>query len=376
MKYKFSENILGPNFREDVLDQIRILINTGSSFNIIGMPFVGISPFFRYLATTELAYFAYMDVHALFHRKKEDLFLSLYRELGGLDVVSKNDAFEACKELIKKLLQSEKKIMIMINRIDYLDRDEYKGGIFSNLKSLEDIGKGRIIFAVASSKPLYEIDELAVSDSNLAFFSKIVYFPPYSGKDLDKLLLVSPVALKPNASDIKNALYLSGGHATLLQVLIKTEFLDKPFLDPFIKLHLKVIYESCNSRQRNILYKLAIGKKIENIDGFLLKIGIVSEVAQQYKLFSPLFREYLVSYVKLKLSKNERKLFTILKKNLGKTISKEKLFQTLWGNNPDHGTDWALNSLIYRLRKNPTLINNKYIIENEKDIGYRMIKET
>jgi hypothetical protein len=30
--------------------------------------------------------------------------------------------------------------------------------------------------------------------------------------------------------------------------------------------------------------------------------------------------------------------------------------------------------LIYRLRKNPTFVNNGYSIENYKGLGYRMLK--
>lgn len=373
MNYLFSEKILGPSFREDILSQIKLAIASGSSFNIIGMPFIGISPFFRYLAMTDFAYMIYIDIHALLHRTKDELYMSLYRELGGKGDIVPFDAYNECKKMLSIILKKESKVLIMINRFDYLEKKEFSNGIFTTLKSLEDMHKGRIIFGVASSVPLYAIDENAIVDSNMAFFSKIIYFTPYKGRDLEKLLLVSPVGLKPNTEDITKALRLSGGHATLLQVLIKTEYLDTPFTDPFLKLHLKLIYDTCNTQQKNMLYKLAIGKNIKSIDHFLLKMGIVKEFGQEYELFSPLFKQYLISYIRLKLTKKERLLFSLLKKHLGRTVYKEKLFQTVWRNNQQYTTDWALNSLIYRLRRNPT-INNKYIIENDKDIGYRMTK--
>ncbi len=374
MKYNFSEKILAPNFRKDITDQIEVLISTGSSFNIIGMPFVGISPFFRYLATTSSSYSIYTDVHALSNRKKEDLFLAIYKELGGTESIPTYEAFDYCKEILKELLSTQKKVVLMINRFDYLEKSEYSNGIFTNLKALEDIGKGRVIFVVATSKPLYEIDEAAISDSNLAFFSKIVFFPPYYGEDLKKLLLISPTALKPEPKDLRTALDLSGGHATLLQVLIKTDFLNDPFSDPFIKLHLKVIYDACSTKQKNILYKLAVGSRLKEIDPFLIKIGIIKEINGSFYVFSPLFRTFLINYVKLKFSKKEKVLFTLLKKHLGRTVLKDQIFQELWKEDFDKPTDWALNSLVYRLRKNPTVINNKYIIENEKDIGYKLLK--
>jgi L-methionine (R)-S-oxide reductase len=77
----------------------------------------------------------------------------------------------------------------------------------------------------------------------------------------------------------------------------------------------------------------------------------------------------------LKLPQKEGKLFSLLQKELGKTVPKDIIFKEIWKDTPDEATDWALNSLIYRLRKNTTFHKSGYIIENNKDIGYSLIKK-
>ena len=69
-----------------------------------------------------------------------------------------------------------------------------------------------------------------------------------------------------------------------------------------------------------------------------------------------------------------KKLFILFKKYLGRTISKDIIVEGIWGKDSEAATDWALNSLIYRLRKNQTFINQGYIIENDKKIGYKMTR--
>lgn len=374
MKYNFSEKILGANFREDIVTQVRLLINAGTSFSVLSMPFIGVSVFFRYLATTNLAYFAYLDVQSLQKRKKEELFLLLYKELGGKNKdVAVLNAFEVCKRQLCNLLKAKKRIVILLVRIEYL-KEEFSNGLFENLKSLEELGKGQIVFVIALNKPLYEINEIATYESNPSFLSKVVYFSPYPLVDLQKILLLIPPGLRFSAKDIRDIMVLCGGHPNLLQLLLKTDNIQNPLEDPYIRLHLKGIYEAYNQQQKNQMRKLASGRSVRTLDPYLLKIGIIEKEGSEYKLFSPLFRDYLTSYVQIKLAKKERKLFYLLKKRLGKFVEKDEIFNSLWEKDSPHSTDWALNALIYRLRKNPTFMNNRYVIENEKGQGYRLIK--
>lgn len=77
--------------------------------------------------------------------------------------------------------------------------------------------------------------------------------------------------------------------------------------------------------------------------------------------------------IKIKLPPKEALLFSLLKRNEGKAVSKDELFKVIWQNS-DEVTDWSLNALIYRLRKNPTFSSSGYTIESQKKIGYYLLK--
>lgn len=76
----------------------------------------------------------------------------------------------------------------------------------------------------------------------------------------------------------------------------------------------------------------------------------------------------------VRLPVKESKLFKLLRKNLGNTVSKDEIFIEIWNENSEEATDWALDALIYRLRKHPFMITNGYIIESHKKIGYTLIQ--
>jgi len=38
---------------------------------------------------------------------------------------------------------------------------------------------------------------------------------------------------------------------------------------------------------------------------------------------------------------------------MGNVVSKDDIFATVWSDSPDQASDWALDALIYRLRKHP-----------------------
>ena len=50
---------------------------------------------------------------------------------------------------------------------------------------------------------------------------------------------------------------------------------------------------------------------------------------------------------RFKLAQKEQKLFFLLQKDLGKIVTKDKIFEEIWKDE----SDWALNSLIYRMRQ-------------------------
>lgn len=371
MRYGFYEKKLGADFCLNIKSQVLSLIESGSSFTMFGMPAVGMSLFFRNLVTTNKAFFIYLDIYSLQRWKKEELFLSLYKELGGEDnKISQFNAFELCYKQLQQLLHKKKQIVIILTNFEYL-KDEFVNGIFASLKILGDLSRQMIVFIISSSKPYHELNEIVFHENHYAFLSTIVYFPPLAVNDLKKLLILES---ERNTKSFKEAMLLSGGHITLLQLLLKTENFEKPLEDGLIKLHLKILYETCTTTQKNQLRKIANGKHVASIDSYLKKVGMIRKVANRYELFSPLYRDYVLSYTRMKLSKKEQILFSLLRKHLGNIVSKEEIFKRVWENAFEDGSEWALNALIYRLRRNTIFRNNDYIIENNKGLGYKLVK--
>lgn len=376
MRYNFSEKNLGPLFCKDIIKEIKEVIKAGSSFTIIGIPYIGGILFFRYLAMTNLAYFVLLDMHALPSATKAAFFFSLYRELGGNNQnITKENILEKCRERLHILSQKDQKVIILINQINYL-KHELRNNLLLNLRTLEDFRKGKIFFIISATKPLHDYTEVSNYEKSVGIASKNIYFHPYSKNDLKKLIAIYPLELRKKGKDLTSAIELSGGHTTLFHFLLKTDYFDKPLADQQIQLHLDQIYQNYSSPQKSQLRKIATGKRVKDLDPFLIKIGLVKQVNDKYELFTPLLRDYILTYIKPKLSKKERKLLALFKSKLGKLVTKDELFQTLWEEKAHEATDWALNSTIYRLRKHPFFQSTGYVIENEKDEGYRMIKES
>ena len=155
---------------------------------------------------------------------------------------------------------------------------------------------------------------------------------------------------------------------------MKSEKLENPLSDSFIRIQLKEIYEFVNYSQRKQLQKIAFRKNIIDVDPYLIHIDLVKKLRDSYELFTPLLTQYILQQVPIKLPVKEAKLFNLLKENLGKTVAKEDIFATIWGNGQYDVSDWTLNALIYRLRKNLSFIERGFVIENYKKIGYMMMK--
>ena len=160
-------------------------------------------------------------------------------------------------------------------------------------------------------------------------------------------------------------------------MLLKSARLSNPLQDQFIKMQLKELYEFVNNNQKKILQKIAFNKPIEEVDEYLLNIGLVIKDKDGYQLFTPLLEKFIQGNIPLRLPVKEARLFKKLKQHLGQVVSKEAIFNLLWPEDSqdyDKASEWALNSLIYRLRKNPYFIQSGYVIENHKKEGFVLIK--
>lgn len=371
--YNFKEVQLPAGFAAAKMSQIKQLINTSTSFTLLGLPGVGVSYVLRYLATTNLAHFVFVDSFALTTLSQAEYLALLLHELGGDPKhQTEQQIYEGCKEKLKLFSQKNNKIVIVFNRFDQLFTvpDQSSELFMGNLRSLETVAPEKIIMIFTSNKPLYELCPKALLGANISFYSQLLYFGIYKNKDLIDLLGITTNIEFPNIKADKS-LKLAGGHNQLLQILLTSESQD-PLQDHFVKLQLREIYDILNSSNKKIVQQIAQGKSPKMVDPYLFKLGIVRETAKGYELFSPLFARYINSCVPVKIPAKEGKLFKLLQKNLGQIVSKDEIFDYVWGDNPDVASDWALNALIYRLKKNPSFLASGYMIENHKKTGYSL----
>lgn len=387
----FKEAELGPDFAQDKLKDFKTLINSSTSFTTISMPGVGVSYFLKYLASQDFAHFIHIDLYSLPTLSQHEFYRMLLTDLGDKPG-SKTDeqVVLETKAILKKLAEQHSKVVIIFSRFDQLKKD-LDENFLSNLQSLTTLALGKIVEIFTSIKPLYELAPEAITGGNLTFYSKHLYFKPYAKEDLKKLLQLEPEP-PTSPAQLDQLIELSGGHNQLLHILLNSHKQQNLLLDKFVKLQLKELIDYLDYQQRKQIQKIALGKKIDGIDEYLLGVGYVtksdlvilsdpassgageSKDLSKYQLFSPLLAQYIKTNLPVKLPVKESKLFKILRNNMGRTTSKDEIFEAVWGEDTENATDWALDALVYRLRKHPFIQNQGYIIESHKKVGYTMVQ--
>ncbi|MEK7617476.1 MAG: helix-turn-helix domain-containing protein [Patescibacteria group bacterium] len=377
MRLTFKEKSLGPNFVPETLKKVKEYIDRGTSFVLMSMPGVGASYFLKYLATTNLAYFIHVDFYELPNLTQHEFYkLLLYRLGGKPKKESDEQLFIKAKSLLYKISEKQKKVVIIFNRFDQLKK-EFDWNFLSNIQSLSTLAPGKIVLIFTSTKPLIEIAPEALQGGNLTFYSKVVYFKPYTKAELKKLLKIEPQELAEGAN-IEKLLEASGGHNQLFRILLNSHKQQNLLLDQFVKTQLKALIDYLDYSRKKQIQKIALGKKVEDIDDYLLGVGMIKKTDKGYKLFTPLLAEYIKSNFPLRLPPKEAKLFKLLRNNIGRVVSKDEIFATVWdpstGSGQEGATDWALDALIYRLRKHHFITSHGYIIESHKKVGYSLIQ--
>ncbi|OGE32323.1 hypothetical protein A3C59_02955 [Candidatus Daviesbacteria bacterium RIFCSPHIGHO2_02_FULL_36_13] len=380
--YNFKEAELGPDFAKEKMTELKAFIDAGLSFTILSMPGVGVSYALKYLASQSYAHFIHIDMYALpsltqHEFYKETLKAMLERSFLSssayrlLLTKSDDELFSEIKKKLVHLAEKQEKIVIIFSRFDQLKKD-FDWNFLSNIQSLTTIAPNKIVEIFTSVKPLNETAPEAVSGGNLNFFSKDLYFKPFESSDLKKLFLLEhTLKAHPNLDDL---ISLSGGHVQLFYIILNSHKQQNLMLDQFVKQQMKFLVGYLDYTQRKQIQKIAKGNPgldPGSIDEYLLGVGMVTE---GHQLFTPLLTQYIRENMPIRLPAKEAKLFKLLKLNMGKTVPKEEIFNEVWGENNDSATDWALDALIYRLRKHPFMLSHGYIIESNKKVGYSLIQ--
>lgn len=373
VKYQFSESRLPEDFAKENMDKMKHLIDSSYSFTTLAMPGMGVSYLLRFLATRDFANFIHVDLYSLSNLTKHEFFRLLLHELGGKSRDKTDlEMLTECKKTLSDTAKKHPKIVLIFNRFDQLKK-EFDETFFANLRALRDCAPGKIVLLFTAIKPLYETSPKAIGGANLNIFSKHLYLKPYSKYDLQQLLKIT-LTHKIPAIQLSKLIELSGGHSQLLHILINSEKKPNPLLDHFVKLQMKELLDYLNYPQKKQVKKIALRKTAGEIDDYLLGVGMVKKVKSGHTLFSSLLTEYIKSNLQLRLPVKEARLFRVLRNNFGKTVSYEEIFEYVWEEDLENATNWALDSLIYRLRKNPGFISFGYAIENHKKVGYILLQ--
>lgn len=375
--YNFKEVSLPSSFRSELTKQSHDMIEASTPFTLIGIPAVGMSFFLKFLALNPINWpsikFVHVNIYELHSITKLEFLRVLASELGTSSIGDEQKLTKSIKERLVSLSKEYQRVVLIFNRFDQLKR-LFDLSFFNFIHSLRELNKEKIVLIFSSHKPLIDIAPKAVSGANMFVFSKSVYFLPYNKKELLDVYLINNPKSNLADRDLEKVIKLSGGHHQLFVMLLNSERFDDPLLDKFIRLRLKEIFDTLSYGQKNELKKLATGKEVEKMDSYLVESGLVKKTQSGMGFFTPLLRQYILTFAGVRLPVKESKLFKLLLRNIEVVVSKEEIFKAIWGEGHLEASDWALNSLVYRLKKNAWFVTSGYVIENQKKQGYVMYR--
>lgn len=353
------------------LHAIRKLLNQHSAVSVMGMPGSGISLFLRELSQTSLGKSIYLDVFSLPALSADGLLRTLAEKLEvSLADDSTENLMEGCNNTLKELSKKHGRIVIYFAGFDQL-QSALTHELIQGLQSLvRNNDKVRLVFGLCvDAQRLFDNQLL---DIGLRLLDNPYYLHTYSHNELKHLLgLYGPVGWQKRPN-LQTALDLSGGHFQLLLHLLNNQHEIADSQDTYSRLLFKNLYSHLGNQDRMIVRKIANGSNKLRPSNYLRGIGMVQEHKGAYVLFSPLFSQYIAGLSNKRLPAKERRLFLLLKKSVGYVVSKDGIKQAVWGD--EIVSDWALNALVYRLRKHPAFTAQNYTIENHKKLGYVLQK--
>lgn len=361
-------DVFPKNFCKVATSECLNLINNAISFNLVAMPGVGITYFAHFLETVSEDEFVFINTYEMPEFTKENFYKQLYVKLGGVIQPSKDPSLDDIKELlVLKTKDSGRKLVIVINRLDRLER-MLDQNFFDILRYFKDVDRSKIVMIFISSQLVINQYSSKIKDL-FNIISKTIYFKPYSGTDLRQVL-----AIDGSLATTEPAIALCGGHHNLYNVLARCQSLDNPLSDSMVELLVKDILMSLPRKAQEELARVA-KKGLKPSDELLLGLGYVRQDKGHFKLFSPLMTEYIIQQSKTMLPQKEKQLFDLLKSQAGKPVTKTQIFDAIWKKQNGIASDWALNALVYRLRNHPAFDTKRYVIKSYKKLGYALHDE-
>ena len=355
----YSKHHYSDNFCKSVFNDCLNSIQTQTSFNLIAMPGVGVTFFLKALAQNNPDNFMFVNSYEMRDFSKSAFYEQLSDKL-GIEFSEPISLQKISKALNSKAEKLDRLVMVF-NRLDRLS-EILDQNFYDNMRFLRDAFRNKIVMIFVSSRPMFELSSANFKDA-LSLVTKTIYFPVYSDTDLIEISRSSSSALID-----KTALAFSGGHHALLQVLLRCQNLDNPLPDPMVEMLIKDIYFGLDVNRRKQLETFVL-RSVEPKDQLLTGLGYI----KNSQAFTPLLSNYIKSLGKSHLPVKEKRLMRLLTIHKDKVVSKEEIFDYVWPEKSGIASEWALNALIYRLRRHVAFDNERYSIESRKKDGYLLI---
>ena len=356
----YADNYFSDSFCGDLVEDCLKKIAEGRSFNLVAMPGVGVTFFVQHLGHRSPDEFISVNSFEMHDFTKAALYNQLSRKLGLNPAHSDHVDLQAIGEALKSRA-GDGKVVLVFNRFDRLG-PILDQSLYENLIFLRDISGGKVAMLFVSAYPVIEFSGQGLQDL-LRLVDDTVYMHGYSMRDLREIV-------KSSGQDVEEkVLELSGGHHALMLILARCQNLDNALSDPMVELIIKDMYLGLSPRRRKDIDAVAAGRGKPR-DPFLTDVGYVVDGGGKYRTFTPLLSEYVQRQNQGHLPVRERRLLNILRRNVGKVVSKHDIFDAVWREADGIASDWALNALVYRLRRHPAFDGQRYTIESHKKQGY------
>lgn len=400
---------------------------------LIGMGRVGISSFLRYflyhkdISNTFIAdgkkhLFIPVDLNNLIERELFPFWILTLKRIADIvetsilpedvkkyianlfsDSIQTNNLFmviEGVRKALVKLVEAQILPTLFFVRFDRL-KEAVTPEFFDNLQGLQEGAHGKLSFVFTSSRGLDNLSPNVFSRAALSAFSNDMFIFPANDKDSSIILETYKAIYKleiPSSLQEKIFKLVDGYNQYLQLVLIYLhehpeklkdyrDLFDDLLKDERINLQSEELFESLSEKEKDILIKIQKKSLVSENDlkeaKYLIDTGFVTRVSSGFKIFSPLFEEYLKKHASntqekvQEFSKKEHILFNFLKSNLDLVCEREAIIEAVWPEEDALGvTDWAIDRLIARLRNKLKLQESNLEIVTIKTRGYKMVSNS
>lgn len=418
------------DFREDESKKLASAINNRRNVALTGMKRVGISNFLRYFLyhpginerylKSDKHFFIPVDLNDLVEREIYPFWVLTFKRISDsvenselpseiqkqveeyfLDAIQSQDLFLTIENLRKSLVfitENGYIPTIFFLRFDRI-KDAITQDFFANFQGLIDATHRKLSYVFTSDRTLDYLAPEVFTKQSVFVFADNHFIKPAEKKDKTIIFesSINESHLKLSPELVKELLNYVDGHTQyLLFALIalseqskpvdQTELFDFLKNDERISLQSEELWESLNSKEQEILLKVASKEKLTSEEiknaNYLINTGFFEQKTN--KIFSPIFEFFVKSKIEERkkeksaseLSKKELLLLNFLEKNKNEICEREAIIEAVWPEAEEIGvTDWAIDRLIARLRAKMTTQKKDYEIVTVKTRGYKLIEK-